>query len=27
VEGNDLTPHEQWAKLDLMLEVSREVWG
>jgi 5-methyltetrahydropteroyltriglutamate--homocysteine methyltransferase len=27
VEGNDLTPDEQWAKLDLMLEVAREVWG
>jgi 5-methyltetrahydropteroyltriglutamate--homocysteine methyltransferase len=27
VEGNDITEDEQWAKLDLMLEVSREVWG
>jgi len=27
VEGNDITVDEQWAKLDLMLEVAREVWG
>jgi len=27
VEGNDLTEDEQWAKLDLMLEVAREVWN
>ena len=27
VEGNDITEDEQWAKLDLMLEVAREVWG
>jgi 5-methyltetrahydropteroyltriglutamate--homocysteine methyltransferase len=27
VEGNVLTEDEQWAKLDLMLEVARDVWG
>jgi 5-methyltetrahydropteroyltriglutamate--homocysteine methyltransferase len=27
IEGNELTPDEQWAKLDLMLDVAREVWG
>jgi 5-methyltetrahydropteroyltriglutamate--homocysteine methyltransferase len=27
VEGNDLTPDEQWAKLDLMLEVAQQVWN
>jgi 5-methyltetrahydropteroyltriglutamate--homocysteine methyltransferase len=27
VEGNDITFDEQWAKLDLMLQVAREVWG
>jgi 5-methyltetrahydropteroyltriglutamate--homocysteine methyltransferase len=26
VEGNDITEDEQWAKLDLMLDVAREVW-
>jgi 5-methyltetrahydropteroyltriglutamate--homocysteine methyltransferase len=26
VEGNDITEDEQWAKLDLMLEVAAEVW-
>jgi methionine synthase II (cobalamin-independent) len=27
VEGNLLTEHEQWAKLRLVVEVAREVWG
>jgi 5-methyltetrahydropteroyltriglutamate--homocysteine methyltransferase len=25
--GNALTPHEQWRKLELVVEVAREVWG
>lgn len=27
IEGNDLTPDAQWAKLDLMLTVAEKVWG
>jgi 5-methyltetrahydropteroyltriglutamate--homocysteine methyltransferase len=27
VEGNALTPEEQWAKLRLIVEVAAEVWG
>ena len=27
MEGNHLTEAQQWAKLDLILEVAREVWG
>jgi 5-methyltetrahydropteroyltriglutamate--homocysteine methyltransferase len=27
MEGNELTEDEQWAKLDLVLDVAREVWG
>jgi methionine synthase II (cobalamin-independent) len=27
VEGNALTPDEQWAKLALIVETAREVWG
>jgi 5-methyltetrahydropteroyltriglutamate--homocysteine methyltransferase len=26
-EGNDLTPEQQWAKLRLIAETAREVWG
>jgi 5-methyltetrahydropteroyltriglutamate--homocysteine methyltransferase len=26
-EGNLLTEDEQWAKLELIVEVAREVWG
>jgi 5-methyltetrahydropteroyltriglutamate--homocysteine methyltransferase len=26
-EGNDLTDDEQWAKLELVVETAREVWG
>ncbi|HZC27767.1 MAG TPA: 5-methyltetrahydropteroyltriglutamate--homocysteine S-methyltransferase, partial [Actinopolymorphaceae bacterium] len=26
-EGNDLTQEQQWAKLRLIVEVAREVWG
>ena len=26
-EGNDLTEDEQWAKLELIVETAREVWG
>jgi len=26
-EGNDLTHDEQWAKLELIVETAREVWG
>jgi methionine synthase II (cobalamin-independent) len=26
-EGNDLTQDEQWAKLELIVETAREVWG
>jgi 5-methyltetrahydropteroyltriglutamate--homocysteine methyltransferase len=26
-EGNILTEHEQWAKLALVIEIAREVWG
>ena len=27
VEGNDLTPDQQRAKLDLVVSVARDVWG
>jgi 5-methyltetrahydropteroyltriglutamate--homocysteine methyltransferase len=27
MEGNDLTEAQQWAKLDSVMEVAREVWG
>jgi len=27
VEGNALTEEEQWAKLSLVVDVAREVWG
>ena len=27
MEGNLLTEEEQWAKLQLVVEVAREVWG
>jgi 5-methyltetrahydropteroyltriglutamate--homocysteine methyltransferase len=27
IEGNELTEDEQWAKLDLMLDVAQKVWG
>ena len=27
VEGNALTEDEQWAKLELIVETAREVWG
>jgi 5-methyltetrahydropteroyltriglutamate--homocysteine methyltransferase len=27
VHGNDLTPAEQWAKLSLVVETAREIWG
>jgi 5-methyltetrahydropteroyltriglutamate--homocysteine methyltransferase len=26
-EGNDLTQDQQWAKLALIVETAREVWG
>jgi 5-methyltetrahydropteroyltriglutamate--homocysteine methyltransferase len=26
-EGNILAEDEQWAKLDMIVEVAREVWG
>jgi 5-methyltetrahydropteroyltriglutamate--homocysteine methyltransferase len=26
-EGNDITEDEQWAKLRLVVDVAREVWG
>jgi 5-methyltetrahydropteroyltriglutamate--homocysteine methyltransferase len=26
-EGNDLTQDEQWAKLELIVETARDVWG
>jgi 5-methyltetrahydropteroyltriglutamate--homocysteine methyltransferase len=26
-EGNDLTQDQQWAKLTLIVETAREVWG
>ena len=26
-EGNDLTPQQQWAKLRLIVETARDVWG
>jgi len=27
MEGNDLTEADQWAKLQLVVETAREVWG
>lgn len=27
MEGNDLTPEEQWAKVRLEVEIAKEVWG
>jgi 5-methyltetrahydropteroyltriglutamate--homocysteine methyltransferase len=27
LEGNDLTPEQQWEKLRLIVEVADEVWG
>lgn len=27
VEGNIITPDDQWRKLDRIVEVSRRVWG
>jgi len=27
MEGNLLTEEEQWAKLQLVVDVAREVWG
>ena len=27
LDGNDLTPDEQWAKLELVVETARDVWG
>jgi 5-methyltetrahydropteroyltriglutamate--homocysteine methyltransferase len=27
MEGNDLTEADQWAKLKLVVETAREVWG